>query len=144
MGQTLQESLLNPTNRPQVVADCEQLIDEQVRDSGLMVKGAYKVVTAFKAGIIHDAVDTLVDDFVARLEPFYADFVASGGGSFGDYLAGRGPEVANALLGVTDERAAQSDRATLRKAYEQVRPKGADNIEKALPKLGKIVEKYTG
>ena len=33
-------------------------------------------------------------------------------------------------LGFTDDRAAQSDRATLRKAYEQVRPKGAENIEK--------------
>jgi hypothetical protein len=143
MGQTLQESLLNPTNRPQVVKDCAQLVDEQVKDSGLLVKGAYKVVTAFKSDIIPDAVDTLVDDFVARLEPFHEDFVSAGGGSFGDYLAGRGPEVSNALLGVTDDRAAQSDRATLRKAYEQVRPKGQDNIEKALPKLGKIVEKYT-
>jgi hypothetical protein len=140
---TLQESLLNPTNRPSVVKDCVALIDEQVGDSGLIVKGAYKVVTAFKSGIIEDAVDTLVDDFVARLEPFHADFVAAGGGSFGDYLAGRGPEVADSLLGVTDARAAQSDRATLRKAYEQVRPKGVDNVEKALPKLGKIVEKYT-
>ena len=141
---TLQESLLNPTNRPQVVKDCVALIDEQVGDSGLIVKGAYKVVTTFKSGIIEDAVDTLVDDFVARLEPFHADFVAAGGGSFGDYLAGRGPEVANALLGVTDDRAANSDRATLKKAYEKVRPSGAENIEKALPKLGKLVEKYTG
>lgn len=141
---TLQESLLNPTNRPQVVKDCVALIDEQVGDSGLIVKGAYKVVTTFKSGIIEDAVDTLVDDFVARLEPFHADFVAAGGGSFGDYLSGRGPEVANALLGVTDERAANSDRATLKKAYEKVRPSGAENIEKALPKLGKLVEKYTG
>lgn len=141
---TLQESLLNPTNRPQVVKDCVALIDEQVGDSGLIVKGAYKVVTHFKSGIIEDAVDTLADDFVARLDPFHADFLAAGGGSFGDYLKSRGPEVANALLGVTDDRAAQSDRATLKKAYEKVRPSGADNIEKALPKLGKIVEKYTG
>ncbi len=140
---TLQESLLNPTNRPQVVKDCVQLIDEQVGESGLIIKGAYKVVTTFKSGIIEDAVDTLVDDFVSRLEPFHSDFVAAGGGSFGSYLVGRGPEVANALMGVTDDRAAQSDRATLKKAYEKVRPSGAENIEKALPKLGKIVEKYT-
>ncbi len=140
---TLQESLLNPTNRPSVVKDSVALIDEQVGDSGLIVKGAYKVVTTFKSGIIEDAVDTLVDDFVARLDPFHADFLAAGGGSFGDYLAGRGAEVANALLGVTDDRAEKSDRATLKKAYEKVRPSGAENIEKALPKLGKLVEKYT-
>jgi len=78
---TLQESLLNPTNRPQVVKDCVVLIDEQVGDAGLIVKGAYKVVTTFKSGIIEDAVDTLVDDFVARLDPFHADFLAAGGGS---------------------------------------------------------------
>ena len=28
MGQTLQESLLNPTNRPQVVVDCAKLVEE--------------------------------------------------------------------------------------------------------------------
>jgi hypothetical protein len=143
MGQTLQESLLTPANRPKVVTDCEQLVDEEVRNSGLIVKGAYKVVTTFKSGIIHDAVDTLIDDFVARLEPFHHDFAETGGASFGDYLASRGEEVANALMGVTDERAAQSDRATLKKAYEKVRPSGAKNIQEALPKLGKLVEKYT-
>lgn len=140
---TLQESLLNPTNRPSVVKDCVALIDEQVGDSGLIIKGAYKVVTAFKSGIIEDAVNDLADDFVGRLEPYHADFVAAGGGSFGDYLAERGPEVSNSLLGVTDDRARSSERATIRKAYEQVRPKGVENVEKALPKLGKIVEKYT-
>ena len=143
MGQTLQESLLNPTNRPLVITDSVQLIDEEVGNSGLIIKGAYKVVTAFKSGIIPDAVDTLIDDFVIRLEPFHNDFVAAGGGSFGAYLAGRGAEVANALLGVTDDRAAQSDRKTLKSAYEKVRPSGAKNIEAALPKLGKLVEKYT-
>jgi hypothetical protein len=142
MGQTLQESLLNPTNRPLVIADCEKLVDEAVGDSGLIVKGAYKVVTTFKSGIIPDALDTLIDDFVARLEPFHADFLGTGGGSFSDFLVARGPEVANALLGVTDDRAAQSDRATLKKAYEKVRPNGAKNIEENLPKLGKLVEKY--
>ena len=47
---------------------------------------------------------------VDQLEPYWADFSTSGGSEFGDYLAKRGPEVSEALLSVTDARAAASSR----------------------------------
>ncbi len=148
MAATLQEVLLSPDNRPKVVADCQTLIDQEVADksgiSGTAIKLAYKTVTAFASGIVHDAVDTLLPDFVAKLEPYYADFTASGGSQFGDYLAKHGDEVSEALLSVTDARAANSQRAPIKKAYNTVRPSGVKNIEAALPRLGALVQKYTG
>ncbi|HEV2342448.1 MAG TPA: hypothetical protein VGS97_00020 [Actinocrinis sp.] len=148
MAATLQEILLTPDNRPKVVADCQTLIDQEVSDksgiSGTAIKLAYKTVTAFASGIIHDAVDTLLPDFVAKLEPYYADFVASGGSAFGDFLAKQGAEVSEALLSVTDARAAQSERAPIKKAYNTVRPSGVKNVEAALPRLGALIQKYTG
>ena len=148
MAATLQEILLTPDNRPKVVADCQTLIDQEVSDkggiSGTAIKLAYKTVTAFASGIIHDTVDTLLPDFTAQLEPYYADFKAEGGSEFGDYLAKRGGEVSEALLSVTDARAASSQRAPIKKAYSTVRPSGIKSVEAALPRLGALIQKYAG
>lgn len=146
MAETLQDILLTPEVRPQVVAECQQLIDEEVSGksgvSGLALKGAYTMVKAFAKNIVHDVVDSLLPQATVKLEPFYVEFVTSGGGSFADYLVSRKSEVAQALIEVTDERAANSQRAPLRKAYEKVRPNGLKNIEEAMPRLGKIIESH--
>jgi hypothetical protein len=142
MAETLQDILLAPDIRPKVVADCQTLVSEEVADKGILIKGAYKTVTAFASGIIHDAVDTLLPEFLDKLQPYYTDFTTAGGGSFGDYLVARGPEVAEALLSVTDERAANSSRAPIKRAYGAVRSSGLKNVETALPRLGALVQKY--
>jgi hypothetical protein len=142
MAETLQEALLAPDVRPSVIADAVTLVDEEVSEKGLIIKGAYKTVTAFASGIVKDVIDSLLPDFLEKLQPYWADFAANGGGSFGDYLAARGEEVSEALLSVTDARAANSERAPLRKAYNAVRPSGVKNVESALPRLGALVQKY--
>ena len=140
----LKQILTAPDVRPNVVADGVTLVEEEVSDKGLIIKGAYKTVTAFASGIIRDAVDTLLPDMLAKLQPFWDEFQASGGGVFGDYLAKNGEAASEALLSVTDERAKNSERAPIRKAYNAVRPSGVKNVEAALPRLGALVQKYAG
>ena len=142
MAETLQEALLAPDVRPSVIADAVTLVEEEVSEKGLIIKGAYKTVTAFASGVVKDVIDALLPDFLEKLQPYWVDFAANGGGSFGDYLAARGEEVSEALLSVTDERSANSERAPLRKAYNAVRPSGVKNVESALPRLGALVQKY--
>jgi hypothetical protein len=146
MAATLQEILLAPEIRPQVIADCQTLIDEEVSEksgvSGAAVKIAYKTVKAVAPGHIQHVVKSLLPDLVDKLQPYWADFTASGGSEFGDYLAKRGNEVAEALLSVTDERAARSSRATVIKAYKTVRGGAVKNVEAALPRVGDLVLKY--
>ena len=52
---TLTDMLLVPGNRPKVIADCVQLINEEVDSkgglTGLAVKGAYALVKAVKPGL---------------------------------------------------------------------------------------------
>ncbi len=144
MAETLQEALLAPDVRPNVLADAVTLVEEEVSEKGLIIKGAYKTVTAFASSIVKDVLDALLPDFLEKLQPYWVDFAANGGGSFGDYLAARGEEVSEALLSVTDKRAAESERAPLRKAYNAVRPSGVKNVESALPRLGALVQKYAG
>ena len=47
MAETLQELLLAPDVRPNVIADGVTLVEEEVSEKGLIIKGAYKTVTAF-------------------------------------------------------------------------------------------------
>jgi len=146
MAATLQEILLAPDIRPQVIADCRTLIDEEVSEksgvSGAAVKIAYKTVKAVAPGHIQHMVQSLLPDLVDKLQPYWADFTASGGSEFGDYLAKRGNEVAEALLSVTDARAARSSRPTIIKAYKTVRGGAVKNVEAALPRVGDLVLKY--
>jgi len=146
MAATLQEILLRPDTQPHVLADCHTLLEQEVSGmsgiSGTAVKLAYKTVITFAPGHVRFMVESLLPHMVDQLQPFWADFNASGGSEFGDYLAKRGEEVSNALLSVTDARAAASDRPTIIKAYGSVRASAAKHVEAALPQLGNLVLKY--
>ncbi|HUZ25527.1 MAG TPA: hypothetical protein VMV07_17355 [Streptosporangiaceae bacterium] len=146
MAATLQEILLTPDTQPKVLADCYKLIEQEISDqsgvSGAAVKLAYKTVSTFMPGHIHFMVESLLPRLVDQLEPYWADFSTSGGSEFGDYLAKRGEEVSEALLSVTDARAAASKRPTIIKAYRAVRGSAVKHVEAALPNVGGLVLKY--
>ena len=146
MAATLQESLLAPDTQPHVVADCLKLIEQEVSAksgvSGTAVKLAYKTANTFASGYLQATVESLLPDLVTELEPYWADFTASGAVDFGDYLVKRGDEVAEALLSVTDARAKISERPVILKAYGAVRGGAAKHVTAALPNLGALVQKY--
>jgi hypothetical protein len=148
MAATLQEILLSPQTRPQVTADCFTLIEQELADksgvSGTAVKLAYKTVNAFMPGHVRFMVGEMLPDMVARLEPFWADFTTSGGSGFGDYVVKRSDEVSQALLSVTDARAAGSGRPTVIKAYGSVRGHAVKHVQAALPRVGDLVMSYAG
>ncbi|HEY7918919.1 MAG TPA: hypothetical protein VIE45_04665, partial [Streptosporangiaceae bacterium] len=101
-------------------------------------------VNAFMPGHVRHMVGVLLPDMVGQLEPFWVDFRASGSSGFGDYLAKRSDEVSQALLSVTDARAAASSRPTVIKAYGSVRGSAVKHVEAALPRVGDLVAKYAG
>ena len=146
MAATLEQILLAPQTQPKVIADCFVLLDQEVSDksgvSGTAVKLAYKTVNKFMPGHVRHMVEVLLPDMVGELEPYWADFSASGGARFGDYLATHGEEVSQALLSVTDARAEASGRPTVIKAYGSVRGNAGKHVEAALPHVGELVLKY--
>ena len=143
---TLSDALLRPDVFPHVIADCQALVDHEVSAksglSGTAVKVAYKAVTSFAPGYYESALRNLVPELAYRLDPYWTNFLASGGGHFGDFLARRGEQVAESLLTVTDQLASSSHRAMVVKAYNGVRGGAAKNIEAALPNLGALIQKY--
>jgi|SRR5581483_698761 len=143
---TLAEKLLKPDVRPRVITDCVQLIDDEVRDKsglgGIAIKAGYAVVKAVKPGIIPETLDAMFDDFVARLEPLYAEWQKNPATPFPSYLDPRAGQAADALLSISDERARVAKNQTLKKAYEKLRPTGKKQVEAAVPRLGRMISKY--
>lgn len=145
---TLASRLLSdPAKRPQILTDCERIIEEEVKDkgglSGLAIKTAYKIVCAVKPGVIREVLDSLLDDFVKRLEPFYAEQTAKGDAKgFGDHLNTKKSAVADALLGITDDRAKISKNQTMKSTYERLRPQGKKHVEDAIPRVGRTLSRY--
>lgn len=150
---TLADLLLGPDAqpKPQVIDDCCALIEHEVHGmsgvSGTAVKLAHKTITTFLPGHVRFIVGSMLPELTGQLEPYWADYSASdysasGGTGFGDYLAQRGPEVSEALLQVSDERAKGSGRPVVVKAYNSVRANAARHVEAALPRVGDLVLKY--
>ena len=142
---TLQELVLTPENAPHLIADTKALVDGELSSKGITaapLKAAYKAVTAFAPGYYDEAITAILPGVVYQLEPYWADFKASGSADFGDYLAKRGDEACESILAVTDDMASKSGRAAVVKAYQMVRGGASKNIEPALPALGALIQKY--
>jgi hypothetical protein len=146
VADTLEARLLSDrAKRPRLLDDCTRLIDAEVDSkgglTGLAIKGAYAVVQKVKPGFVREAMDHLLDDFVRRLEPFYAAHRTAGGepNRFGDALNKRAGEVADALLGITDDKARRAKNANVKATYEKLRPQAKKHVEDAIPRVGRTL-----
>jgi len=131
--------------RKQVVVDCCDLVDAQVKTKGFIVKGAYRLVKAIKPGIISQSIDGLLDEFIEKMQPFYERYQQDGEeGTVSEYFRASATDLAEALLTVTDERANRSSHRTMVKAYKKLRPKGKEHVALAAPGIGQVLDKHVG
>lgn len=142
----LSESLLKTDRRPQVVHDLAKVIDAEVKSkkgmAGMAVKAGYVAVRKVSPTVTTSATDRMLPDFATALDPFWDHFVASGEQDFGSFLAARSGEVSDALLKVTDERAARTEREPLKRAYGGLRGKAKDHVIAALPSIGSTLQQH--
>ncbi len=141
---TLKEILGKPGTRPQVISDCERLIEEEVSSKGLMglpIKAAYAVVKSVKPGFVPEVIDHMLDDFCDKLDPLYQAAIGKNE-PVTAYFNARTGEVAEALLSITDARAQRAKNQGLKSAYERLRPMGKKHVEAAVPRIGRLVAKH--
>jgi len=142
----LSDVLTDPSKKSAVIADCCTLIDEEVADkgglSGLAVKAGYAAVKGIKPGFIRDAVTNLLPDFATALDPLYEEAIAKGK-PVGAHLHAESARAADALLAITDGRAKKSDKGLVRGTYERLRPTAKKNVEAAIPRLSRLIERHT-
>jgi len=142
---SLREQLGSGDKRSQIVEDGVKVLDQEVADksglSGIAIKGAYKIVQGVRPGIMRDAVNNLLDDFLDAMDPIYQE-AAQKKQPAGSYLRQNSTRVANALLAVTDKRAAKVDSQVIKKTYEKLRPTAEKQVEAAAPRLAQLLEKH--
>ncbi len=144
---SLKERLGQSPQRDAVVTDACEVLDQEVADksglSGIAIKGAYSIVKNIKPGFVREVVDGLLDDFLDALDPIAQEAVDKQQPP-GRYLAANGERAADALLGITDDRAARSSRAVIRKTYEKLRPTAKKQVASAAPRLGQLLDRHLG
>lgn len=142
---SLREQMGTGDKRSAVIADACQVLDAEVADkgglSGIAIKGAYKIVQGVRPGFVRDAVNNLFDDFLDAVDPVYQE-AATKKVSAGAYLQQNSSRVAQALLAVTDARAARIDSQAVKKTYEKLRPMAQKQVEGAAPRLATLLEKH--
>ena len=142
---TLNEVLMDESKLTAIIEDCARLIDDEVAAKrgigGMAVKAGYKVVQGVKPGFVRNVIRALLPEFAEAMEPIRQEATANGE-SVGAYFAAHSSRVADALLAVTDSKAADSKHGAVKAAYGRLRGSAKNNVESAVPGLGRIVEKY--
>lgn len=144
---TLVDVLTNPEKKSVVVDDCCTLVDQEVADkgglSGLAIKAGYAAVKGVKPGFIRHAVTDLLPEFATALDPIYGEAKAKSE-PISAYFVKNSSRAADALLAITDGKAKASNHALVRGTYERLRGTAKKNVEQAIPRLGRLVEKHAG
>ena len=142
---TLTDILGSGPKRQQVVDDACRVLDDEVADkggiSGLAIKAAFGVVKGVKPGFVREVVDALLDDFLKCLDPLYQEAV-SRGVKPGAHLQANAGRVADALLAVTDGKAARAQRPMIKSTYEKLRPTAKKHVEAAAPRLAGLLDRH--
>jgi hypothetical protein len=139
---SLVETLGKDPVRPHVIDDCVELIDAQVKQKGIVIKGAYATIKAIKKRFVPEVVDTMLDEWLGKLQPHYDRWSSSKTSSFSDYVVARGDDVAEDLLSVTDARAARTSHTTAQKMYGRMRDGAKKNVIESIPALARMIEKH--
>ncbi|GAA2489110.1 DUF6918 family protein [Terrabacter carboxydivorans] len=142
MSTAVSDALLEPTRRPVAVATLTDVIDAEVSDKsgfgGTAVKAGYAAAKKLGGNFVTSATDRLLPQFAGALDPFWA---TKGEQPFGAHLAAQPDAAADALLAVTDAKAASTSHTSAAKVYGSLRGKAKEHVVAALPRLGAAVER---
>lgn len=144
---TLPEVLTSDAKKKLVVEDCLELIDREVEDkgglSGMAIKAGYAAVKSIRPGFVKQVVNDLLPEFAKAVEPIYEE-AHTQSRPVGQHFATNASRVADALLAITDGKAQRTKSGVVKATYDRLRGTAKKNVESAIPRLGKLVEKHAG
>ena len=140
----LSDKVSDPTIRQSIVTDCTHLIDRQVASksglSGMALKATYGVVKGVGAGYIPSALERLLPDVCAALDPMWAEGEAKGDPV--GHLNQHSEQAADAVLSVTDTRIQGTSNGVVKSSYKKLRKSVKSDVEAAVPELAEIIGRY--
>jgi hypothetical protein len=144
---TLSEVLTSSEKKAAVVEDCLVIIQQEVDDksglSGMAIKAGYTAVKSIRPGFLKQVVNDLLPEIARAVEPIYDEAKKKGAKTSEHFVANAG-RASDALLAITDGRAQRTKSGVVKATYERLRGTAKRNVEAAIPRLGKLVEKHAG
>lgn len=144
---SLPEVLTSDAKKAQVIEDCLDLIEKEVDDkgglSGMAIKAGYAAVKSIRPGFLKQVVHDLLPEFARAVDPVYQEAMAQAK-PVGAHFAGNAARVADSLLAITDEKSKRTKSGVVKATYDRLRGTAKKNVEAAVPRLGKLVEKHAG
>ncbi|MBE9005201.1 hypothetical protein IQ259_09125 [Fortiea sp. LEGE XX443] len=140
----LSDKFLNSEKRAMVIDDCCNLLEAQLTSksgiSGIALKAAYAAIKGVKPGYIAYAVEQLLPECFAALDPMWNEGLQQGDPVA--HLATNKSRTADALLSVTDARVKKVSRPIVRGTYEKLRGSAKPHVEEAVPDFAQLLNKY--
>lgn len=143
---SLVEAMKDEAKREAIIKDCLVLVDEEVAAksgiSGFAVKTGYGAVKGVKPGFVKEVVQKLLPEWAEKLDPIWTEGVKKGKPVA--HMEGSAGHVADELLSVTDAKIGGAKSSVVKKTYSTLRGSAKKNVEVAVPRLAKLMEKHVG
>jgi hypothetical protein len=144
---TLSAILLSAPRREALLADAQRLLEQHVAQRaglrGVAWRSGLAVLQAARPGIVARAVEVLLPQFLAALEPLYREFQAGSERDFGLFLLRHRERAVGLLLQIADQRAAGAAELT-RSLYHRFRGQAEDEAQALLPAFARLLAGYLG
>lgn len=146
MADSLVAVLADPTTRTAVIRDSEKLLEAEVASKsglrGAAVRAGFKALKKIKPGIVPAAIGKLLPAFAPVIDPFYAEGVQKG--DVRGHFTREADRIADALLGVTDAKAADADNRVMKKIYGGLRGQAQQHTAAAMPAVADLIVRHVG
>jgi len=138
----LADQLLTQPTFDRLVADSQTLVASELKKKNMALRGAFNMIQKAKPDLIARSLRALMPEFVAALEPFYAEAQANGQ-SLGTRLKAHDEQAADALLAVSDRRVDDVDNRVIKSGYQRLRGRAHKEVVAAMPGLAALLDKHT-
>lgn len=140
----LSNAIQDKAVRNAITADCTQLIDQQVSKKGglggMALKTAYKVVKGIGADYIPGAVNRLLPETCAAVDPLWEEGKAKGDAA--GYMSANSDRAADLILSATDARIERVGTGVISASYKKLRKSVKSDVVAAVPDLAQILDKH--
>lgn len=123
----------------QSVLAANEVIGSQRGALGLTVRAAYRMARGLAPRQIETIVDSLLDDFLDVLTPFFHEALDKGE-DVEEYIAAQRERVAERVFEITDERASTEKEGPLLSGYRRLRPTTFSRLVDSIPRMARLVK----
>jgi hypothetical protein len=144
LNRKLSDTLQDDHVAASIAADCTELMNQQVAAKGgiggMAIKATYGVVKGVGADYIPGAIQRLLPDAIAALDPLWEEGVQAGDPVA--HLSQNCDRTADLILSVTDARIERASNRLICSSYGKLRKSVKNDIAAAVPGLAQIMAKH--